>query len=303
MEINFEWYDIRAFNISDNLALQMISLYEWLATEIAKQNIKEGTTLNQMLGKEKSSKIFLLFNAKMTALFEESINSVIDISYSKTDRLNKRYNQVVSIRNSEAVKAFMNANQHGISLSGRIWNLTKESKTIIETELKEHIKSGRPSRELAKILKENLKDKTYAPKGKGIHTNPIKNAQRVAVTEVNMAYREADYTRWQSLPFVTGIEVRLSRNKNFCPFCKDMQGIYPKAFKFIGWHPRCRCRAIPILATLDNAEKYFDGNKSAIKPIKKYPEQFNEWMKSEIKRENEGKSVSWIFLDNKKGFK
>ena len=31
--------------------------------------------------------------------------------------------------------------------------------------------------------------------------------------------------------------------------CDELQGRYPKDFKFTGWHPHCRCRAITILKT------------------------------------------------------
>ena len=95
--------------------------------------------------------------------------------------------------------------------------------------------------------------KIYHP-GQGVYRSSYKNALRLTATEGNLAYRTADHLRWQQLDFVVGIEIRLSNNHtlNGVPFtdiCDDLAGKYPKDFKFTGWHPFCRCNAIPILKT------------------------------------------------------
>ena len=64
---------------------------------------------------------------------------------------------------------------------------------------------------------------------------------RLARTETNMAYREADHLRYQQLDFVLGFEVHLSNNHPVRDICDDLKGKYPKGFKYVGWHPHCRC--------------------------------------------------------------
>lgn len=80
----------------------------------------------------------------------------------------------------------------------------------------------------------------YKP-GQGVYRSSIRNAQRLARTETNMAYRAADFERWQQLDFVVGIEIKRSNNPYPCIVCESMKGVYPKNFKWTGWHPNCRC--------------------------------------------------------------
>ena len=88
----------------------------------------------------------------------------------------------------------------------------------------------------------------YNPGG-GVYRSSYKNAMRLTRTEINMSYREADHLRWQEMDFVVGIEIRRSNHEYGCNVCESLKGKYPKDFKFSGWHPHCRCHAIPILAT------------------------------------------------------
>ena len=80
--------------------------------------------------------------------------------------------------------------------------------------------------------------------GRGVYRSSRKNALRLTATEINMAYRYADYVRWNSEPFVIGFRIQLSGNhtcngKPFYDMCDDLVGVYPKTFKWSGWHPRC----------------------------------------------------------------
>jgi len=85
--------------------------------------------------------------------------------------------------------------------------------------------------------------------GAGVYRSARQNALRLAATEVNMAYRNADWVRWQNEPFVIGIKIELSGNHTckdskgkpqpLYDICDMMVGNYPKSFKFTGWHPRC----------------------------------------------------------------
>ena len=68
-----------------------------------------------------------------------------------------------------------------------------------------------------------------------------------------MAYHKADNERWRKLDFVLGYEVQVSgTNPNVCPLCVELAGKYPKEFEFVGWHPHCRCHAVPIMEDVDS---------------------------------------------------
>ena len=101
--------------------------------------------------------------------------------------------------------------------------------------------------------------------GAGVYRSARQNALRLAATEVNMAYRYADWARWQNEPFVIGIHIRLSGNHTckdsngkpqpFYDMCDELVGDYPKSFKFSGFHPRCRCVATSILVSEEEFEE------------------------------------------------
>ena len=91
--------------------------------------------------------------------------------------------------------------------------------------------------------------------GQGVYKSSFKNAMRLTRTENNMAYRAADFNRWSAMDFVSGIRIKLSNNPNHCPVCAQLQGLYPKDFKFIGWHPQCRCLAVPVLISNNEFDK------------------------------------------------
>ena len=51
----------------------------------------------------------------------------------------------------------------------------------------------------------------YHP-GQGVYRSSYQNAMRMARTEINSAYREADSIRWQQLDFIVGYEVKTSKS-------------------------------------------------------------------------------------------
>lgn len=127
--------------------------------------------------------------------------------------------------------------------------------------------------------------KDYHP-GRGVYRSSYRNAQRLTRTETNIAYRTADYDRWQRLDFVIGIEVKLSNNHPACDICDDLKGVYPKDFKWTGWHPNCRCYQVPVLAKEDEVDAMVDNILDGEPPsdvecggeVKEMPPQFNDWV-------------------------
>lgn len=94
--------------------------------------------------------------------------------------------------------------------------------------------------------------------GKGVYRSSYRNAQRLARTETNIAYRVADFERWERLDFIVGYEIKVSKNHPHYDICDELAGKYPKSFKWTGWHPNCRCYMIPILAGGDEIEEMIE---------------------------------------------
>lgn len=155
-----------------------------------------------------------------------------------------------------------------------------------------------------------LKDYSF---GRGVYRSSYKNAMRLARTETNMAYRSADQERWRQLDFVIGYRVVLSDNHPEPDICNDLsakrgekgsRGVYPKDFVFKGWHPQCRCYAVPILAD----EKEFDKIQEAILNDEPIPESksvirepnkyFQDWWMKNKKRVAEAQSLPYWVKDN-----
>ena len=48
----------------------------------------------------------------------------------------------------------------------------------------------------------------------------------------------------------SGIEIIRSNRFFSCPVCESKNGKYSKTFRFIGWHPQCRCHAVLVVMNL-----------------------------------------------------
>jgi len=138
------------------------------------------------------------------------------------------------------------------------------------------------------------------------------NARRLAGTEINMAYRTSDFTRRNQLDFIVGIEVHLSNNHNckgipngqFYDICDEIQGKYPKTFKFVGWHPNCRCYTTTILKTDEEIMQDLKRRKQGKPPVKSVnevndvPEGFKNWVADNQERIASAKSLPYFLKDN-----
>jgi len=151
--------------------------------------------------------------------------------------------------------------------------------------------------------------KKYHP-GRGVYRSSYRNAQRLARTETNIAYRTADYERWAELDFVVGVEIKLSNNHPCVDICDDLKGIYPKTFKWTGWHPCCRCYMVPVLASQkevdDMVEKILadedPGSVDVDGAVNEMPKQFQEWVKENEERyyaANAKGTLPYFVKDNK----
>lgn len=150
--------------------------------------------------------------------------------------------------------------------------------------------------------------------GQGVYRSSYKNAMRLTRSEINMAYRESDYQRWQALDFVVGFEIMRSNHEPLCKCstCAKLVGRYPKTFKFVGWHPQCMCFAIPIMEDFYSEDRRNDRvnrlkaalngttAKKYISPetIDKMPDGFNEWVDAHKDIQKNWSSTPYFIRDN-----
>lgn len=218
--------------------------------------------------KKRMDQLFDQFKSQTSTAIRNSLEREDALSADKAADLAAYYGQALNAQRSAAVQQIANRIVGGMNLSERIWRISDSFYKEIETALDIALRDGTPADRLATELKQYLRhpDKlfrrvrdehgqlrlskaaqAYHP-GQGIYRSSFRNARRLAVTETNMAYHAADHERWQALDFVLGYEVQVSgTNPNVCPLCMELAGKYPKEFKFVGWHPHCRCHALPIL--------------------------------------------------------
>ena len=239
--------------------------------------------------------------------------------------------------NHIARKAFIARRDGGLNLSDRVWNYSTIFKNEIELALDIGIRSGMSAATMTRSLRQYLKNpdklfrrvrdehgelklskaaKAYNP-GAGVYRSSYKNARRLAATETNMAYRTADFERWQQLDFVVGIEIKLSNNHttldskgNRVPLvdiCDDLAGRYPKDFKFVGWHPHCRCFAVTILKTQAEMERDNKRILAGLEPlpdsvntVKDVPWAYQVWIRDNANRIRRAKSTPYFIADNPK---
>ena len=238
--------------------------------------------------------------------------------------------------NDKAREAFLSRKEAGLNLSDRVWRYTNQFKGEIELGLDVGIRNGMSAQEMSRELKAWLREPdklfrrvrdergelkpsramaAYHP-GQGVYRSSYKNARRLAATETNIAYRTADYERWQQLPFVVGIRVVLSNNHPEPDICDELsapvgstankgRGCYPKDFKFTGWHPHCRCHAESILKTeeemAEDTRRILAGEEPSTESsqtVDDVPQEFKDWLKNNSGRIEKAKSLPYFLSDN-----
>lgn len=234
--------------------------------------------------------------------------------------------QVLYDPNKKALEAFIKRSENGLDLSKRVWKLMEPFKAEIEQGLGIGIGSGVPATEIAKDLQKNLQNgdnlfrrvrgedgklhlsaaaRNYNP-GQGVYRSSFKNAMRLARTETNMSYRTADYNRWKTMPFVLGIQVKLSNAHPKYDICDVLAGVYPKDFLFNGWHAQCICFAVPVMMSDAEYDKYEDSilNGKPIPPasgsvITSPPPAFGRYLKEKQDMLSRLKREPYWIRDNK----
>lgn len=252
--------------------------------------------------------------------------------YSLSDEEKKRYYK----NNDDALAAFRQRVVKGLNLSDRVWKYTEQYKEEIEAGLDIGIRDGVSAARMATELKQYLQypDKLFRRvrdahgnlhlskaarafhPSTGVYRSSYKNALRLARTETNIAYRTSDHLRYQQLDFVIGIEIHLSNNHTclgrdgkphpFYDICDELAGQYPKDFKFVGWHPQCRCFVTSILMNDDEVDAARAARKAG-KPIpeskrtvKDVPDKFKKYIADHKATLDKAANKPYWLVDNYK---
>ena len=270
--------------------------------------------------------------SKKQWLFACDKNDGFLASILDTSKLSKARLKKMQDRNLDALSTFQGRKVGGMDLSQRVWRYVGQYRDQLETALDVGLGEGRSAQQLARDVKQNLREpdrlfrrvrdkrgnlvlskaaRAFHP-GQGVYRSSVKNAQRLTRSEINMAYRESDFLRWQQLDFVVGFEIHRSNHEPLCKckMCDRLQGRYPKTFKFKGWHPQCMCYAVPILMD----EETFDENelgdlkaalrgteykkKQAKNIVLDVPDGFKEWVAENMEASAGWASTPYFIKDN-----
>ena len=270
--------------------------------------------------------------AKKQWLFACDKNDAFISSIMDTSKVSKARLKKMQDRNLDALAAFQGRKVDGMNLSQRVWKYVGQFKDQLENALDVGLGEGRSADELSRDVRQNLRDPNrlfrrvrdkrgnlvlskraaaFHP-GRGVYRSSYKNAMRLTRSEINMAYRESDWQRWQSLDFVVGFEIHRSNHEPLCKCdtCAKLVGRYPKTFKFKGWHPQCMCYATPVLMD----EETFDENelgdlKAALRgttykhqqaknAVSDVPDGFKAWVKDHVEAQKGWASTPYFIKDN-----
>ena len=286
------------------------------------QTIITGTTAEWAHGTQDANDGILEYVMQKTGLSSRMKKLGISADELKASMVGEHLNN-----HDAALKAFQTRQIGGLNLSSRVWNLANQSR--IEAELARSIANGTSADELAESMKELLNEpsnlfrrvrnefgslhlsknaKAYNP-GEGVYRSSFKNAKRLARTEINMAYRNAEQLSYLEKDYVVGIEIKRSNHPYDCPMCASLAGRYPKDFKWNGWHPNCRCYMVPILISDEEMEArtlaHINGEDYDTTQSKNYisdvPGNFKDWVSDNsdrIKQAEMRGSLPYFIKDN-----
>jgi len=272
---------------------------------------------------------------------EEKVTTSLYAAFGKTSKEKEAVKTIseraLALHRKEGMnaEAFANEKRGGLNISSRIWNLAGNAKKELEIIIQNGILEGKSADDLTKELSGYLNEpnklyrrvknketgqlewskaaKKYNP-GQGVYRSSYKNALRLARTEINAAYRRAEWEGYQKNPLITGYRIELSNNHTtmvkgrpvpLTDICDEMAGQYPKTFLWTGWHPQCRCRMIPItISDKDFAKRMkalAKGKLDEWKPeytVTEPPKALTDWVNNNRERVEKGKAVPYWIKDN-----
>lgn len=291
-----------------------------------------------------SQRVDRLLQDSVTLAWQKGEDSVTNACYSAFGRTAAGRDAVRAIadRAREDLRgrgvsagAFYTQKHGGLNISDRVWGNSLFAKQEIEEIIQQGILQGKSADEISRSVRGYLNNpsklfrrvrnketgelelsknaKNYHP-GRGVYRSSYQNALRLARTEVNAAYRRAEWESYQNNPLITGYRIELSNNHTTTirgkkvvlrDICDDMAGEYPKTFQWTGWHPQCRCRMVPIFIKEGDfrariralAAGKLDEWKAS-NTVTEPPKAFTDWVAENADRLKAGKQMPYFIADN-----
>ena len=336
-------WELEHYARMDEFAAQIERLYRSIIDEIAKDAGRLSVDVNKPFSFDDYPAIQIRLNLLLSTLASNTLILIGRGTASGWGLSNQKNDELVSTvfadaniaasrlspfnqRNLDGLASFQARSVNGLRLSNRVWTYAQQFRGELELGIDTALLEGTGAKRLASKLKQYLNNPddlfrrvrtkrgglrlskhaaTYHP-GQGVYRSSYKNAERLARTEINMAYRTADFERYQQLPFVVGIEVRRSNRVTTCDICPSLTGFYPKDFKFTGWHSNCLCHTVTVLATQDELsqlnQSIVAGNSAAIvqsvNAVKTANQGYTDWIEKNRGRLQRAKSLPIFITDN-----
>lgn len=237
---------------------------------------------------------------------------------------------VLEAKLEPVLSAFQSRKVNGLPLSDRVWNLSAQFQREIEQTVFAGLSEQKSAQQMARDVKKYLRhpDKLFRrvrnskgnlvlskparefKPGQGVYRSSYKNAMRISRTEINTAYRTADHARFESTPFVLGVEIRLSLAHPRFDICDHLVGIYPANFKFTGFHIQCLCFAVPVLPDRAEFDRYqaavLEGKGDSFEfagKVREIPQNALDWVEENREQISRWKSPPTFISDNPGSFK
>lgn len=318
-------YELRQDRLIRRTLEQIMLLFDNKATEIAFMYAARKLVGNRFLPRDVRETIersVLGVNAKVKDVLIRSIKTSFDNSNEKNDIVEKTASngrrippglktKIAAAAGSgkgtiTAVDEFIKRKTQGLNLSQRVFKLSNSYKKAINDTMIDGLGKGTSARDLAKDMRKNLRNNKFQEHpGRGVYRSPMKNAMRLTRNENNLAYASADFERWQLVESIVGIEVKLSNRHPKYDMCDELDGVYPKTFRFSMWHVNCLCIAVPMLADQKTRDAIMDyklgliERPPRIKRIEEIPNSAKQWIEKNHKRVDGWKSQPYWWNNNK----
>ena len=197
-------------------------------------------------------------------------------------------------------------------MSDKLWQQSGIYKQELEEAISCAIQKGTSAITLSKQISKYILDfpllkKDYKERfGKASQAKDCEyRSIRLARSEINMAYRQAENERWKQMDFVVGFEIKLSSSHHHRmphgDICDTLAGKYPKDFVWTGWHPNDLCYKIPILKTEDEFWEWdglSDASTTSVNEVKDVPDAFKKWINDNKKRIKDTEKHPYFISDN-----
>lgn len=149
------------------------------------------------------------------------------------------------------------SNLQGLTVSERIWDLTARTEQDLKRIIANQIADGESPYDIAKSIEKYVSPEVGAADELGIQTGPgvyrsaYRNAMRLARTETNRAYVQAQAAFYTDKPWIDTVEITLSPEHDEPDECDDLADGGPyspeEAAAELPAHPHCMCSITPTI--------------------------------------------------------